>query len=97
MSPQVVYFWDLEEAQNNSMQCQFRLRNWNLSILYLLSKVDIGQLGGQYVMVMLTPMCDVVDDADDGDNDGDDDGIPWFFLPGVNFYRFNAKNWQFTV
>ena len=20
-----------------------------------------------------------------------------FFLPGVNFYRFNAKNWQFTV
>ena len=28
-------------------------------------------------MVMLTPMCDVVDDADDDDdedNDGDDDG-----------------------
>ena len=20
-----------------------------------------------------------------------------FFLAGVNFYRFNAKNWQFTV
>ena len=20
-----------------------------------------------------------------------------FFLPGVNFYRFNVKNWQFTV
>ena len=20
-----------------------------------------------------------------------------FFLPGVKFYRFNAKNWQFTV
>ena len=34
--------------------------------------MDIGQLGGQYVMVMLTPMCDVVDDADDGDNDDTD-------------------------
>ena len=54
------------------------------------------------------PGCPVCPDDHDDHDYHDDDDIPLIchrshwntrvnFLAGLNFYRFNAKNWQFTV